>query len=324
MFGKRLGRSKCGLLLSVLFMVATFLPSGLYASPVQAEQVITPQVSARAAIVVEYPSGRILYQKAAHERLAPASTTKILTAILVLEYGKLDEVVTVAAEDMIRGSTMGLRAGEKQTLRHLLYGLMLPSGNDAALTVARHIGSKQGTSSAKEAVQAFVSMMNTRAMQMGLKDTHFVNPHGLGGRGHYSSAYDLAILTSYAMRFDTFNQIVRQAEYHVPGHKLVNINKMLQKYPGADGVKTGYTRSAGLCLVTSATRGSKRLISVVLNAPNWYDDSATLLDYGFAQPTTSPASSEAEHAHSNRSDEERMALVLAGVLRCKFGWRYHL
>ncbi len=325
MFVKRFSRSGGGLLLSVLFLLATFLPAGSYASPQQAGQVVAPEVSARAAIVVEYPSGRILYQKAAHDRLAPASTTKILTAILALEYGKLDEVVTVDPEDIIGGSTMGLRAGEKQTLRNLLYGLLLPSGNDAGLAIARHIGSKQGATpaSAKEAVETFVGMMNKRAERMGLKDTHFVNPHGLGGRDrHYSSAYDLAILTWHALHFSTFNEIVRKAEYEVPGHKLVNINKMLQRYTGADGVKTGYTRRAGLCLVVSAARGGKRLISVVLNAPRWYDDSAALLDYGFAELARAPRSHEGERllSASLGSRGGGMPAMLLGVLRCRHRW----
>lgn len=321
MFVKRFGRSEGGLLLSVLFLLATFLPGGVYASPRASGQVVAPEVSARAAIVVEYPSGRILYQKTAHDRLAPASTTKILTAILALEYGKLDEVVTIAPEDIIGGSTMGLRAGEKQTLRNLLYGLLLPSGNDAGLAIARHIGSKPGATSAKEAVETFVGMMNKRAVQIGLKNTQFVNPHGLGGRDrHYSSAYDLAILTWHALHFSTFNEIVRKAEYEVPGHKLVNINKMLQRYAGADGVKTGYTRRAGLCLVTSATRGGKRLISVVLNAPRWYDDSAALLDYGFAELARVPRSHEGERLLSTNPGSAGRPVMLVGVLRCRH-WR---
>src|SRR5687767_5756075 len=243
------------MLLSALLLLVPGAASPAFASsPAQATP--EPQISAKAAIVVEYPSGKIIYQKGAHEQLAPASTTKILTAILAMERGKLNEIVTVAPEDMIRGSKMGLKSGEQQTVRNLLYGLMLPSGNDAAMTIARHIGSQKGGSSAtpKDAVNAFASMMNARLTQLGLKESHFVNPHGLDKSGHYSSAYDLASLTWHAMHFPVFNEIVKQPSHKVPGHTLTNINKMIAQYPGADGAKTGYTRRAGLCLVTTATR----------------------------------------------------------------------
>ena len=244
---------------------------------------------------MEYPSGRILYQKAAHDRLPMASTTKIATAILAMEYGKLNEVVTVGPKDLVRGSKMGLRDGEQQTLKNLLYGLMLPSGNDAAMTIARHLGTVAAPKgmSTGDPMRTFVAMMNTRVERMGLKDTHFANPHGLDAKGHYSSAYDLVSLTWHAMHFDTFNQIVKQPSYSAPGHPLKNINKLIGSYSGADGVKTGYTRRAGLCLISSATRNGKRVIAVVLNAPKWTEDSAALLDYGFASLAASAKSSGA-------------------------------
>jgi D-alanyl-D-alanine carboxypeptidase len=242
-----------------------------------------PAISARAAIVVEYPSGRILYAKAEHDHLAPASTTKILTAILALENGKLDDEFTVAPEDMVGESTMGLQAGERQTLRNLLYGMLLPSGNDAAMTVARNLGAHSPTAdpALSDPVARFAEMMNARAKQMGLSDSHFVNPHGLDADGHYSSAYDLASLAWYALHFEIFNEIVRQVRYQAPGHPLLNTNEMLTRYDGADGIKTGWTDAGGLCLATSATRNGHRLISVVLNDPHWYADSTALLNYGF-------------------------------------------
>lgn len=278
------------LLMAASFLLLFSFPAPLYAVPVTPDTTL-PLVSARSAIVVEYPSGRILYQKAAHARMPPASTTKILTAILALENGDLDSHVTVSPKDMVWGSKMGLRAGERQTVRNLLYGLMLPSGNDAALTIARHIGSQ---ANASEPIQAFSGMMNTRLTELGLRDSHFVNPHGLDARGHYSSAYDLATLTWHAMHFPTFNEVVRQPFYAVPGHPLRNRNKMLLEYPGAEGVKTGYTGRAGLCLVTSATRDGRRLISVVLNAPKWVEDSKALLDYGFARVANSASAKGSE------------------------------
>ncbi len=286
-FHSRLGL----LLLSALVLFVSFLPAAgpSYAATVAQSKPLPPEITARAAIVVEYPSGRILYQKDARTRVAPASTTKLLTAIMALEYGNLDEEVVVAPTDLVRGSKMGLRSGERQTMRNLLYGLMLPSGNDAAMTIARHLGEQAGSSAAgNDPVSRFSSMMNARAAELGLRDTHFVNPHGLDKKDHYSSAYDLASLTWYAMHYPLFNQIVRQPNYDAPGHPLKNLNKLIGEYPGADGVKTGYTRRAGLCLVSSATRNGKRVIAVVLNAPEWVEDSTALLDYGFASLAVQP------------------------------------
>lgn len=293
--------NRLGLLLSALAMLLSFLPGGPLpaatstaplqaakgapAAPVRPVQPTPPQVSAKSVIVVEYPSGRILFENNSHARLAPASTTKIMTAIMALDYGKLDEQVVVAQRDMIYGSKMGLKTGETQTVRDLLYGLLLPSGNDAAMTLGRYMATKAGKGTT---MAAFAGMMNKKVAALGLKDSHFVNPHGLDAKGHYSSAYDLASMTWYAMHNELFNQIVKQENYDAPGHKLKNLNKMLTRYVGAEGVKTGYTGRAGLCLVASATRDGKRVISVVLNDPKLYDDSAALLDYGFARLAVTP------------------------------------
>ncbi|MEO6457746.1 MAG: D-alanyl-D-alanine carboxypeptidase family protein [Chloroflexia bacterium] len=302
------------ILLSVLLLFIQTISAPVSALPL-AQSAVEPQISARAAILVEYPSGRIIYQKGAHQQLAPASTTKILTAILAMERGNLNEAVSVASEDMIRGSKMGLKSGEKQTMHNLLYGLMLPSGNDAAMTIARHIGSQKAGSGAasKESVTAFAGLMNARLAQLGLKESHFVNPHGLDKTGHYSSAYDLASLTWHAMHFPVFNEIVKQPSYNVPGHSLRNINKMIVEYPGADGAKTGYTRRAGLCLVTTATRNGRRLISVVLNAPKWYDDSKALLDYGFAQAAGGSKGSDVERLAIARRAAGEASVASAGL-----------
>ena len=255
-----------------------------------------PEISARAGIVVEYPSGRILYSRGAHDRLAPASTTKILTAILAIEYGKVQDIVTVADSDLVGESSMGLVGGEQQTMHELLYGLMLPSGNDAAAAIARSLGEKStsGDPTLSDPGSRFIAMMNARVTQLGLKNSHFLNPHGLDMPEHYSSAYDLASLSWYAMHLPTFNEVVAQVGHDGPGHALMNTNEMLTRYPGADGIKTGWTDEGGLCLVTSATRDGKRLISVVLNAPQWYTDSAALLDYGFATVASIPVDEAAE------------------------------
>src|SRR5204863_2113684 len=137
---------------------------------------------------------------------------------------------------------------------------LLPSGNDAAMTIARSLGSQEATANPalKDPIQRFADMMNARAAQLGLVDSHFVNPHGLDADGHYSSAYDLASLTWYALHFPVFNEIVKQPYYQAPGHPLKNTNEMLSRYAGADGVKTGWTDAGGLCLVTSATRDGHR------------------------------------------------------------------
>jgi D-alanyl-D-alanine carboxypeptidase (penicillin-binding protein 5/6) len=269
-------------------------PASTFAAPGN-QPPAEPVIGAKAAIVVDYATGRILYSKGMHERLAPASTTKILTAILAMESGNLDEVITVAPKDLVRGSKMGLRSGENQTLRSLLYGLLIPSGNDAAMTIARALGARAAAKAGAKAadpINYFAEMMNRRAADFGLTDTHFVNPHGLDKPGHYSSAYDLASLTWYAMHFPLFNEIVRHPNYQAPGHLLKNTNKMLTQYPGAEGAKTGYTRRAGLCLITSATRNGRRIISVVLNAPKWIEDSTALLDYGFAKLASGPVRSQ--------------------------------
>ncbi len=294
----RVSRAKFVLSLQLVFLLLIgALPGiGSAASLQQQPPGAVPDISARAAIVVEYPSGRVLYAKDPHAQLAPASTTKILTAILAMEYGKLDETMTVAPEDLVGQSTMGLQSGEQQKLRDLLYGMLLPSGNDAAMTIARTLGSKVVTTdpALKDPVARFVKMMNVRVQQLGLTDSRFINPHGLDADGHLSSAYDLASLAWYALHFPTFNDIVRQISYDAPGHPLLNTNEMLTRYPGADGIKTGWTDAGGLCLVTSATRDGRRLISVVLNAPRWYADSSDILNYGFAQLAARPQDDKAE------------------------------
>jgi D-alanyl-D-alanine carboxypeptidase (penicillin-binding protein 5/6) len=287
-------RRYCLFAVASLTILSLLWPAASQASNLY-EEPSPPEVGARAAIVVEYPSGRVLFARNEHARLAPASTTKILTAILALEYGNIDDVVTVQPEDLVGEASMGLVAGEQQTIRNLLYGVMLPSGNDAATAIGRALGSKVVTSdpALADPLARFVQMMNVRVEQLGLENSHFANPHGLDAAGHYSSAYDLASLSWYAMHIPTFNEIVRQVGHDVPGHALLNLNEMLTRYPGADGIKTGLTDDAGLCLVTSATRDGRRLISVVLNAPRWYADSAALLDYGFAKLAATPKDEKA-------------------------------
>ena len=239
-----------------------------------------PPLSAKSAVVVDYSSNRIMYAEAPDQSLPPASTTKMMTALLTLEEGRLDQEVTVSALAAgVGGTSMNLAAGQQLSVRELLYGLLLPSGNDAAMTLAQ-----------RDSVdpQPFVNRMNSRAAQLGLTSTHFVNPHGLDATGHVSSAYDLAELARYTLQHQPlFDQIVATATYTIPaapGHPefdLSNLDQLLGNYPGADGVKTGTTEAAKQVLVGSVTRDGHRVLSVVMGSDDRYADSRLLLDHAF-------------------------------------------
>ena len=237
-----------------------------------------PEVTAQAAIVSDMASGQILAEKNAHQRLAPASTTKIATALVALQRGQtsatvpLEEQVVVHESALIGGAQMGLSPGQVVTLEELLYGLLLRSGNDAATAIAQHIGGS---------VDGFVEMMNQEAEALGLTDTHFVNPHGLDAPEHYSSAYDLMMIARQALADPTFAEIVSTQEYIFRGRRLSNRNELLGNYSGADGVKTGTTSEAGECLVASATRDGHQVLVVILGSEDRYGDAPILLDYYF-------------------------------------------
>jgi serine-type D-Ala-D-Ala carboxypeptidase (penicillin-binding protein 5/6) len=237
-----------------------------------------PAVSAVAALVLDEASGAVLYQKDGYRPLPPASTTKIATAILAIEHGGLDERVVsdVDASLMPRSSVMGLRPNDSFTLRDLLYGLMLPSGNDAALAIGRHVSGSDA---------AFVTEMNGLLHRLGLDTSHFANPHGLGNPTHQITARDLAILARYAMTLPEYRDIVRTYSYRAVGSKAISMasaNSFMFSYPGADSAKIGYTRSAGNTLVASATRNGHRLYVVILNSSARDADAARLLDWAFA------------------------------------------
>ncbi|HEX2925175.1 MAG TPA: D-alanyl-D-alanine carboxypeptidase family protein [Ruminiclostridium sp.] len=236
----------------------------------------TPRVSAGAAIVMDAKSGRVLYEKNAYRRNSIASTTKIMTAIIALENGRDDEDVMVSKRAAsIRGSTVGLKAGKTYKLGNLLYALMLQSGNDAAIAIAEHVGGS---------VEAFAEMMNRKAAEIGATNTNYVTPHGLDDPQHYSTPYDLALITQYALKNQKFCRIVGTKSSTFDGRGINNTNEMLSLYPGADGVKTGYTGQAGRCLVTSATHNGWKVISVVLNCSSRSvraQSSKVLLDYAF-------------------------------------------
>lgn len=243
-----------------------------------------PQVSAAAAAVVDLDSGITLYAEDADVPRPPASTVKIMTALLVLRNADIREEVVVSANAAATGgSRMGLVAGERLTVLDLLYGLLLPSGNDAAVALAEHVAGSEA---------AFVAQMNLMAAQLGLERTRFANPHGLDADGQYTSATDLVRIARAALAYPVFVQIVGSARARVAGRDLTNTNELLASYPAADGIKTGTTDAAGECLIASVSRRGHRLVVVVLGSRNRYADARALLNYAQAGwrwgPTTLP------------------------------------
>ena len=221
-------------------------------------------------------SGRVLYEKNAYQKMGMASTTKIVTAIVAIEHADLNATVTVNPTAAgVEGSSIWLAAGEQIKLEDLLYGLMLNSGNDAAVAIAEFVAGD---------VPRFCDMMNETAKSIGAVNTNFTNPNGLSDKNHYTTAYDLALLTRYALSNPKFAEIVGTKNKTIPwegrdyGRKLSNHNKMLSIYDGCDGVKTGFTKDTGRTLVTGATRGGLQLIAVTLNDPDDWRDHTKMLD----------------------------------------------
>lgn len=238
--------------------------------PVKAEA-----VSARRAYVLDAVSGRELFVRNPDERSLIASTTKIMTALIVCEQCNVLDRMRIPKEAVgIEGSSMYLKEGEVLTLQELLYGLMLSSGNDAAVALAIYCG---GT------VEGFAELMNDKARNLGLTGTHFENPNGLDSPGHYSTARDLAKLAAYAMKNPIFYKTVSAKSVRIGDRCLTNHNKLLWKLEGADGVKTGFTKAAGRILVSSATRQGRRIIGVTIDAPDDWNDHCRLLNEGFAR-----------------------------------------
>ena len=232
-------------------------------------------LSAEKAIVLDAVTGRVLYEKNADQQSLIASTTKIMTALIVCEQCNVLDRMRIPKEAVgIEGSSMYLREGEILTIQELLYGLMLSSGNDAAVALAIYCG---GT------VEGFAELMNDKAHLLGMSDSHFENPNGLDSPGHYSTARDLAKLAAYAMKNPIFYKTVSAKTVTVGNRHLRNHNNLLWQVPGADGVKTGFTKAAGRILVSSATRDGRRLICVTLNDPNDWADHSALLETGFAR-----------------------------------------
>ncbi|WP_339324287.1 D-alanyl-D-alanine carboxypeptidase family protein [Paenibacillus sp. FSL W8-0194] len=234
---------------------------------------------AQAAALMDVTSGRLLYSSHGDDELRIASLTKIMTAIVAIEHGDFNKPVKVSQKAYGKeGSSIYLKLGEEMTLENMLYGLMLRSGNDAATAIAEHVGGSE---------EGFVHLMNEKARELGLTHSHFANPSGLDADGHYSSANDMAKLTAYALHNPLFKNIVKTQVKKAPNpneswdYRWDNKNKMLRLYEGADGVKTGYTKKAFRCLVSSATRNGQQLVAVTLNDGDDWNDHGKMLDYGF-------------------------------------------
>jgi len=244
-----------------------------------------PSLSADAAVLMDVETGDVLFDKQAYKRRPPASTTKIMTSILGLELGRPDELVVISPKAAAVGeATLGLDQGEKLTLYELITGALVKSGNDACVAIAEQIAGSE---------EAFVRLMNEKAVTLGAHNTHFANTNGLPNKAHYSCAYDLALMARYGLqRLPAFSSIVSQKETVIrflePDMRmnLRNTNRLLWSYPYADGVKTGTTDAAGKCLVASATRDGRKLVAVVLSAPNRFQDAQRLLEWGFARTET--------------------------------------
>ena len=239
-----------------------------------------PIINSRIGVIYDRKSGRVIWGKNDNKRVAMASTTKIMTCIIVLENANLNEEVTVSSRAAgTGGSRLELKKGDKITIHDLLYGLMLRSGNDAAVALAEHVGGDK---------EGFAKLMNNKAKELGLKDTHFVTPHGLDNPEHYTTAYELAQITDYALKNETFAKIVNTKDYTISinGYSkgLTNTNELLGYLQGVNGVKTGFTNNAGRCLVTSVNRNNFEIITVVLGADTKKirtADSIKLIEYAY-------------------------------------------
>ncbi|MDR0862962.1 MAG: D-alanyl-D-alanine carboxypeptidase [Oscillospiraceae bacterium] len=260
--------------LSICLSALTII-TAIFPTSVAAQAVSAPTTSAKSAILIDADSGETLYEQDADIKLQIASTTKILTALVVLERCRLDETVVIKpAYTTVEGSSMYLKAGEKRTVRELLYGLMLSSGNDAAVALACHTAGS---------IDDFAKLMNATADKLGCANSDFKNPHGLDAAGHGSTASDLAKITAAAMKNPDFAAIVSTKTISVAGRELKNHNRLLWDLDGALGVKTGYTKSSGRSLVSCAERDGLRLVCVTLSDPNDWADHASLFDWGFSE-----------------------------------------
>ncbi len=270
---------KQNIILKLLILVTFILILSILGSTFAFAEISGFNTVAQSAMVMERSSRRVLYESNADKHLPMASTTKIVTALTVLNNSNLDDIVEIPRNACgIEGSSIYLREGEHLTVRELLYGLMLRSGNDAAVALALHVGGD---------IEHFANMMNDTARELGCSDSNFVNPHGLHDDNHYTSARDLATITCRALENSDFRQIVSTKTIRISneGYEydrvLVNKNKLLSGFDCADGVKTGYTKKAGRCFVGSATRNGMQVVVVVLNCGPMFEDSSRMLNAAF-------------------------------------------
>lgn len=240
---------------------------------------LAAETSAQSAIVIELKYGNVLYEKNAHSRATMASTTKIMTALCAIEEGDMDKKVRVHDSAVgVEGSSIYLTRGEELTLRELVYGLMLNSGNDAAVAIACAVSGD---------TKKFAQLMTKKAKEIGAENTQFKNPNGLDEDGHYTTAYDLAKITAYAMKNEEFRKIVSTYQTTITGPEgkryLTNHNKLLKRMEGCTGVKTGFTKKSGRCLVSSCERDGMEVVAVTLNAPDDWNDHIEMTDYAYTK-----------------------------------------
>ncbi|MGN0798704.1 MAG: D-alanyl-D-alanine carboxypeptidase family protein [Christensenellales bacterium] len=268
----------------ILFSVAMFIATNFISqTAVVCANPTTVSSSAKSMIVIETSQGKVLYAKNENEKLPMASTTKIVTALTVIEnVDDIDKLVTVPKKaTLVEGSSIYLRENEQLTIKQLLYGLMLQSGNDAALTLALEVG--------KGSVEAFADMMNETALKYGCKDSHFVTPHGLDDKEHFTTASDLAKITAVALKNSIFREIVScqkfiiRATEHNTARTLINKNKLLKSLDGCIGVKTGYTKKSGRCLVSACNRDGMEVVCVVLSCGPMFEESMELINKAYEE-----------------------------------------
>jgi D-alanyl-D-alanine carboxypeptidase (penicillin-binding protein 5/6) len=274
---------------------------------VEAAPLPSPPLGPAAAVLMDVRTGRLLYGRAMHQRLPPASTTKILTALIVIERLAPQTVVTISrsAAALRTGAVIGLEAGQQWTVDDLLHALLLHSANDAAVALAEATAG---------GVTQFAHLMNAKARSVGARASRFTNPSGLHDPRHYTTAYDLALIARAALQQPRFAEIVRRSRWvlHRPGQpslEIVNRNNLLASYEGADGVKTGHTPAAGYTLVGSASRDGWQLLAVVLRSQNMYEDVRRLLDYGFGQFAPRIVARRGEPVASVRLGPSTMPLI---------------
>lgn len=274
-------------LLGRFLVVSAFLVMILQPAPAAAAA--DPQVVGEYAVVVSADTGEILYDKGMNVPTAPASLTKIFTAAVALDSAPPDQVMTVDQYDLVGEASMGLSAGEKVSLQTLLYGMLLPSGNDAAMTVAQNLGALPGDTP-QQSVDRFMARVNMTAERLGLTGTKLVNPHGLDQAGHQTTARDIAGIMMYALKNEEFRKIIGTSSYSADGHEMYQANQLLDRYPGLIGGKTGITDQAGYSLVEAAQRAGRTVIAVVMKSTRdaWYQDATSLLDFGFGALAARP------------------------------------